>query len=172
MLWSHFGSSHRIYSNRFFVCQLIWLENWSPALLQGHYGGSFYDMGLIFQFCCENLSKQKKKRKIKRLHVLFKFIYHRKLYTPIDRVFSSWLLWFSFSKILLSKNVCCCIYGILLRVFCPTVRWKRLEFSNFMMHENLQEHSQSRKDLVWTVIRFTLDSWLIFLDCNMFYLEY
>lgn len=87
MLWSHFGSSHRIYSNRFFVCQLIWLENWSPALLQGHYGGSFYDMGLIFQFCWENLSKQKKERKIKRLHVLFKFIYHRKLYTPIDVYF-------------------------------------------------------------------------------------
>lgn len=128
--------------------------------------------GPDFSILLRKSSKTKKERKIKRLHVLFKFIYHRKLYTPINRVFSSWLLWFSFSKILLSKNVCCCIYGILLRVFCPTVRWKRLEFSNCMMHENLQEHSQSRKDLVWTVIRFTLDSWLIFLDCNMFYLEY
>lgn len=158
MLWSHFGSSHRIYSNRFFVCQLIWLENWSPALLQGHYGGSFYDIWAWFFNFVEKIFQNKKERKIKRLHVLFKFIYHRKLYTPIDRVFSSWLLWFSFSKILLSKNVCCCIYGILLRVFCPTVRWKRLEFSNFMMHENLQEHSQSRKDLC--------------LDCDTFYLGF
>lgn len=172
MLWSHFGSSHRIYSNRFFVCQLIWLENWPLGLLQGHYGGSFYDMGLVFQFVEKIFQNQKRKRKIKRFHVLLKFIYHRKLYTPIDRVFTSWLLWFSFSKILLSKDV------LLLRLW-------HFASSHWSYSLDRNDDKGWSFPILWCMRiyknilkagrilfrRFTLDSWLIFLDCNVFYLE-
>lgn len=129
--------------------------------------------GPDFSICRENLSNQNKKKKEKlndytsssSSYTIENCILRSTVYFPLD--YSG----FPFLKYCYQKCLLLHLWHFASSLLSYS-QMKKVGVFFFMMHENLQEHSQSRKDLVWTVIRFTLDSWLIFLDCNMFYLEY